>query len=357
MFNLPPAAYFTQATVDRLGTVDDILALRDLVVPDGLFKSTRTSKSRGKTDEQAKPTHNSRLTPVTTRSYAPFPNPALYSAANLNQSSPVEQEPHTPCSPYSENLPYPLYYQSPTQPTNVSTNSATMTQYPRTQVQGSYQYPTPLAVPLPNYSPEASLKDERYSKTTEESSYTKYGTVHHNLPILPSQARLPQQVHPVPSYGRGAANGITTHGTNTHHLHSASRDYENVSYAAPTTSNSLTGNIAANSNYMLGLSDTEMPGSTYTLAHPVPHSRSQQYGETPSQEKNPYLPPLHSVEAIQASVYALASPGEILIPIEDRKSTVGPNRDLAPLQSLARPYPYRREPLDERTLRLLRPRD
>ncbi|TFY73517.1 hypothetical protein EWM64_g10495 [Hericium alpestre] len=39
-------AYFTQATVDRLGTVDDIPGVRDLVVPDGLFRSSRINKAK-----------------------------------------------------------------------------------------------------------------------------------------------------------------------------------------------------------------------------------------------------------------------------------------------------------------------
>jgi Gti1/Pac2 family transcription factor len=40
------AAYFTQATVDSLGTVDDIPVLKDLAVPEGLFKSSRRTKTR-----------------------------------------------------------------------------------------------------------------------------------------------------------------------------------------------------------------------------------------------------------------------------------------------------------------------
>ena len=40
------AAYFTQATVDSLGTVDDIPVLKDLVVPEGLFRSSRRTKTR-----------------------------------------------------------------------------------------------------------------------------------------------------------------------------------------------------------------------------------------------------------------------------------------------------------------------
>jgi len=41
---------------------------------------------------------------------------------------------------------------------------------------------------------------------------------------------------------------------------------------------------------------------------------------------------------------------------EEGDGGVGPRRSLAPLHSLIRPQPYRREPLDERTLRLLKPR-
>ncbi|EGO00315.1 hypothetical protein SERLA73DRAFT_52016, partial [Serpula lacrymans var. lacrymans S7.3] len=39
-------AYFTQATVDQLGTIDDIPGVADLIVPEGTFQSTRVSKSR-----------------------------------------------------------------------------------------------------------------------------------------------------------------------------------------------------------------------------------------------------------------------------------------------------------------------
>lgn len=41
---------------------------------------------------------------------------------------------------------------------------------------------------------------------------------------------------------------------------------------------------------------------------------------------------------------------------EEGDGGVGPRRSLAPLHSLIRPQPYRREPLDERTLRLLKSR-
>ncbi|KAJ7267653.1 hypothetical protein B0H12DRAFT_1010445, partial [Mycena haematopus] len=39
-------AYFTQSTVDQLGTVDDIPNVRHLIVPPGLFTSTRIGKRK-----------------------------------------------------------------------------------------------------------------------------------------------------------------------------------------------------------------------------------------------------------------------------------------------------------------------
>ncbi|KAJ3897356.1 hypothetical protein F5879DRAFT_760236, partial [Lentinula edodes] len=39
-------AYFTQLTVDNLGTIDNIPGVGDLTVPEGMFKSTRVNKSR-----------------------------------------------------------------------------------------------------------------------------------------------------------------------------------------------------------------------------------------------------------------------------------------------------------------------
>ena len=72
--NLPlPAAYFTQATIDHLGTIDDIVRVRDVVVTDGMFKSTRVGK-RTKTDEHNR-SDPSRAASSGNRTYAAFPSP------------------------------------------------------------------------------------------------------------------------------------------------------------------------------------------------------------------------------------------------------------------------------------------
>ncbi|KAI0049959.1 hypothetical protein FA95DRAFT_1603964 [Auriscalpium vulgare] len=67
-------AYFTQATVDRLGTVDDIPALHHLTVPPGMFRSSRTIKSRrGAAPAPAEPVASS-SSPPAARVYAQFPS-------------------------------------------------------------------------------------------------------------------------------------------------------------------------------------------------------------------------------------------------------------------------------------------
>ncbi|KAI0066018.1 hypothetical protein BV25DRAFT_1768125, partial [Artomyces pyxidatus] len=81
-------AYFTQATVDQLGTVDDIPELAGLQVPEGLFRSSRTVKSRRNTTAASTapepapvppalshPPGVSHPQPVAGRVYAQFPPP------------------------------------------------------------------------------------------------------------------------------------------------------------------------------------------------------------------------------------------------------------------------------------------
>ena len=66
--NAPRAdAYFTKLTEGQLRTIDDIPLLRDLVVPEGIFRSARTTKP-GKRGEGSRTS-----TSTVKRMYAPFP--------------------------------------------------------------------------------------------------------------------------------------------------------------------------------------------------------------------------------------------------------------------------------------------
>ncbi|KAG8214269.1 hypothetical protein J3R82DRAFT_11083 [Butyriboletus roseoflavus] len=66
-------AYFTQATVDQLGTIDDIPGVAELVVPEGTFQSTRVSKNRKGDDTRARTDVFNKVPSSVSRTYAPFP--------------------------------------------------------------------------------------------------------------------------------------------------------------------------------------------------------------------------------------------------------------------------------------------
>ncbi|OCH91691.1 hypothetical protein OBBRIDRAFT_728331 [Obba rivulosa] len=68
-------AYFTKLTEGQLRTIDDIPSLRDLAVPEGTFRSARTSKN-GKKGDPSKPPGSG-----VKRTFAPFP--LHYSARRL----------------------------------------------------------------------------------------------------------------------------------------------------------------------------------------------------------------------------------------------------------------------------------
>lgn len=131
----------------------------------------------------------------------------------------------------------------------------------------------------------------------------------------------------------------------------STRGYEPTSY---DVHGALSTNVMENQNYVFGL-----PGPMISdpATHPLPYSRLEAYTDTENHGQSPNLRPLHIVERIQPAVNAMTTSSDAVTPGKGRKPTVGPNRHLAPLQSLTRPCPYRRDSLDDKTLRLLRPRD
>ncbi|KAF8199971.1 hypothetical protein K438DRAFT_1822943 [Mycena galopus ATCC 62051] len=76
-------AYFTQSTVDQLGTVDDISTLRHLEVPAGLFTSTRIGK-RKNTDSEPQ---------SVARVYAAFPSPLPIAPRPIQSTSTAPRPP------------------------------------------------------------------------------------------------------------------------------------------------------------------------------------------------------------------------------------------------------------------------
>ncbi|KAF8635212.1 hypothetical protein AX17_003988 [Amanita inopinata Kibby_2008] len=369
-------AYFTQATVDRLGTVDDIPGVYELVVPDGMFKSTRVAKSRSKSDEQsARSGEASKSTQIVTRTFAPFPGPAIYpQPPHVDYPNPVQQ-PTAVYPSYPEPHAYPMYYQGSAHPTHFASVPTSVSQVSRLPMHGSSQlfnnvhsHPSISTPSQIHYATETYERQEFHDKSLDDSQYLRFTSTPQSNPMSFPSAKSTQglqQLHPNHNYNERlratAVLSSVVHDTpHTHPLHSApyARTYDHAPFTSSTSSHSMPTDATANPPYLIGGPNIITGGGgTYPPTHAHAHLRSESYSETNAQDNNSNLPPLHAVEGIQASVYALSNPGDILIPGEDRKSTIGPCRDLAPLHSLTRPHPYRREPLDDKTLRLLRPRD
>ncbi|KAK2464181.1 hypothetical protein APHAL10511_003638 [Amanita phalloides] len=310
-------AYFTQGTVDRLGTVDDISGVRELVVPNGLFKSTRTIRNRNKLDE---PRSSDKLQPLSAsvRTYAPFPSPTSYPTAHPHQNHSTPEQPHALSSQYAEHIAYHNYCQTQAQSPHFSSYESS-NQTIRTHSGEIIQCLPSSRVDYNDTSP----KHEIYAKAYIEPPYVP---IPHNVPDSYNVTQLPNGQGQI-SEGSTYMRMPSTHGTSSL-FHSFSRGYESASYPIPNT-------LAIEPpDYMFGLPEPIIP-------HPTTDPLS------------PNLPPLRSVEGIQASVHAFATPGDVLVPEAGRKCTVGPNGDLAPLQSFARST-YRREAQDEKTLRRLR---
>ncbi|EMD33706.1 hypothetical protein CERSUDRAFT_87035 [Gelatoporia subvermispora B] len=91
-------AYFTKLTEGQLRTMDDIPSLRDLVVPDGTFRSARTSKN-GKKGDPSKPVGSG-----VKRTFAPFPS--QYSARRLlsAEERPAASHPPVPITSSTSQL-------------------------------------------------------------------------------------------------------------------------------------------------------------------------------------------------------------------------------------------------------------
>ncbi|KAH7924214.1 hypothetical protein BV22DRAFT_966209, partial [Leucogyrophana mollusca] len=103
-------AYFTQATVDQLGTIDDIPSVADLVVPNGAFQSTRVSKNRKGDDARPRPSDVLKTTSSSvTRTYAPFPAAYPVQPATFAEGSPSmyshAQNPYRTSSTHSTQSP------------------------------------------------------------------------------------------------------------------------------------------------------------------------------------------------------------------------------------------------------------
>ncbi|KAJ7656659.1 hypothetical protein B0H17DRAFT_1213712 [Mycena rosella] len=326
-------AYFTQQTVDGLGTVDDREDVRKLVVPAGMFTSTRVGK-RKNIDSDAAPQS------TISRVYAPFPSPLPPLAPRPTKPGPstsIVGRPPSPSvrmhDPYSrppsqvhQLPPPPTYYGSADPQPSASTSQRPPLHY-------SYS---------PSVYPMSSPPPLHHDTRQDVGDYSR------SDPALPPP---PTQAQPYgPPYARARA-----HTPAPAPYHSAQQ------YPHPPPPPSGDWYTAPLAPYPPRQGS---PRSDYTSSS----SSSSSYASSgsPNTPAYPLYPPESPLFARRLPDTAralprLPSPPEpypigLLSPTDaERRGEIGKCRDLAPLNSL-RTHPYRRNPTDEGALRQLDPR-
>ncbi|KAJ6498794.1 hypothetical protein C8R45DRAFT_95140 [Mycena sanguinolenta] len=177
-------AYFTQSTVDQLGTVDDIPNVCHLQVPAGLFTSTRIGKR--KNAEHDVPAQS------VARVYAAFPSPLPPLAPRPVASTSAVPRPPSPSvrmyEPYSR------------------PHSRTQPESPPT-----YQSGLHFSYPSPQHLPDSSLAQSQYAAPTSTPTYTQIYSTATNGEFSTTRVRLvDHQTQPQPQLNQASGGWITS---------------------------------------------------------------------------------------------------------------------------------------------------
>ncbi|THU96746.1 hypothetical protein K435DRAFT_797079 [Dendrothele bispora CBS 962.96] len=368
-------AYFTQGTVDNLGTVDDIRSVGDLTVPEGTFKSTRLNKSRHKNEDRGDSTKES----STSRTYAAFP--ALYSSGNTSGQDSSNVQPIQMFQPYANYYNNKYQEAGPTEQQNDSVPLSTP-QTPNSSHSPSYnpaQYPAPyqayshqesryvpgsaqkesgtpnmLALPQPsNYdylmSPSTSIPGDRRSNTFPPSSSAPHSSMSswYNPPY---DAHHPQ--HPnAPGYVPSPVEPATPYPPHTQSSSSTSYHPSTSSRNVSSTVTSYAPGPAYPSSYIADTSIGLYPHSPAPSPGHISAHHHHSFETLPDSQHVVPVPVVPTTIVLDEDLYmddSCSSPTN-----SSRSGEIGPvrERDLAPLHALSsRKHPYRRHPQDDKAL-------
>ncbi len=324
------AAYFTQATVDSLGTVDDIPVLKDLVVPDGLFKSSRRTKTRssrantsthapeGTPDLSAQVSSSgkmgSQVAPVADPSSAQN-RPTLQVSAQ--QSTSQQNQGLPPPSPYPQDL---FNAQSPDYP-GLPPNPAPPAQHDAyARIYGDSYTPSPQAPegfhipPAPQMQPHVPLGYNWPTVPVSPSDNTCQSP--YPYPMLVASQNVDSSFHNSPAHSQVYVYGSTSQASPSSLYH-----YRTVSPAL-----------------------SHAPSQFSTSSQSQSSSESDSPAPRPVSVRTPFFSP----EPLSGQ---LPNDGETkfeAVSLEGIQEHDGPlDVGLAPLSKLKRFHPYRRDPLDD----------
>ena len=359
------AAYFTQATVDDLGTVDDIPGFQDLIVPSGLFKSTRVGKNRGRGDEHMPRANetSSKTSTTVTRTYAPFPSP-LYNHYPRQSKSPTSESVMM-YEPYENSCLSGYPYAHDPSPRYSMPASAPDRDHSLPPIQG-YSDGTAASSPAMGYLSISNPMHSNVHPVAGSPAHAQGASVAAtscHISARPTSHR-PPLIHqstavyppPPPSHRSPSPAALNiTHAEDTYT--DRSPGFYFPSEAPPTYTDRPVHGSSTTYSYptirtTLDVSGTSQPARYCNSTDSGPsHHEFQIATSQPSPPHCP-LPPLR-IDPFPPSYELLPTEPSNL---EGRRGSIGPDRDLAPIYALTRPHPYRRDPLDDKTLRLLTPR-
>ncbi|KAK0225594.1 hypothetical protein IW262DRAFT_1268061 [Armillaria fumosa] len=322
-------SYYTEGTVDNLGTVDDIEALQNIVIPDGMFtKSTRSAKNR-----KARQGRTKDAEPATvSRTYAPYPSEGASNQppppASPSQSQSVQMYHPYPRShqqfPEYQSQPVPSSSVRPAVPSDELSYSQTQPSYPANSMPGSSRPAPPVvnsglrsALNYPPTPSHPSPSSSHSSHSSQGSPYIERGSSHwYGAPPQPYVENQPP-VYSYPEQQPPASFSSTSTGFSPQNAHS----FPMVkSHHLPLTGSNVQ-NLAA----------------PISVTSPSSLFMHDQYDPGADSDGTPSSSSMSSVD-------------------ESRRGDIGPNRPaLAPLHTLKRRHPYRRDPADDKALRLLDP--
>ncbi|KIY70646.1 hypothetical protein CYLTODRAFT_419600 [Cylindrobasidium torrendii FP15055 ss-10] len=349
-------AYFTESTLDSLGTIDAISGLKELVVPEGTYVSQKSTKARNTTSQKKKKKS------AVTRTYAGFP-PSTSMLQAQGSSQPVHMfDPYAPrrasdasqdpsssqdaAGQGSSSSAAPII-----PPPQVVQSMAHATDYGQTRY-GSYESPTmpppppfSLSAPRPQHPSTPLMTSPHIHTGGSGQAYSPY--------MSPAS-------YPSPGSSSGSSS---SHSSSMHDRPS------------PVTYMASTRQMAASGQWFAADPEPSVDAASYDA---YPSHAPYPYSDTRSSYHNPATSaPTATTTTTTTYTYDLQQPQQTVYaataaegaynefqgppsPVSDDGQTqwlargqIGPSRDLAPLHLLQRTHPYRRDPMDDKALRKL----
>ncbi|KAF4621484.1 hypothetical protein D9613_000318 [Agrocybe pediades] len=344
-------AYFTQSTIDHLGCIDDDPRIKDIIVPPGVFTSTRIGKSRSRPEDSSR-SDAARAASSIMRTYAPFPAPYHYQQGSPDMAPVLMHEPYKTTNPVEPSSPYD-HSPSPVSPQGDGYSDIHRLYSPH-QSNPSMSYPShTYSSPL---SQDALPSGERAGYPIRMRPAGDLGAMHPSSPgahFSPWQPQLPEYQQEVrferhsgsskaTFLSQGAASS-SSYGQRTSEMaymqtHSPAASHNTMDNNLFSSTYPLQSALTSSSRHLQLDDMTSYPLSPLQIPDSSMHSQHQ---DSPFNPVGMQLP----LDSSQDNQIAMA------VGMQDPASF---DSSLVPLEVLRRPIRYQRDPADERTLRLLR---